>query len=508
MLTVQEVLSHKQFKDAEIIAGKAGLHHTVKWIHIMEVLEVQELIKGDELLLMTGMELKNNESGFIQFIQQLAAVDAAGVCIEYGRYLAAIPERVKKVADELQLPIIVFHKQVRFVDITQSIHTEIISQQYEALKVLEDYAQKINKYSLKVTDAEQILMYMQKYLQLSVVYESKDQPTTFIPNRNKEVFEHLSHRKTKRLASRDIHVFEQPYGKVYIYALDRDLTDLDTLILDRTVVTLSQYALRELYTEEKLESEHRQFLEQWLDGAASDDEVTHFLQDQGMSLGEHPWFVMVHQLKRDRKKKDLMYYKINLRQLMEKEGFRCFILEQQQYVIFILGDLRDKESYRARMKRAMNDIISQYRAEILIGIGKYGVQYNNLVESVSSAKTALHIRMKNMDLPYFYDDLNLHHMIFTLQKDPFIMRMVAERIELLSTYDTKHNGSLMDTLQMYFLCNGQKKETAEKLFIVRQTLYHRLEKIEQILAMDLMNYHHRILLEMMLLVATQKTTPQ
>lgn len=56
---------------------------------------------------------------------------------------------------------------------------------------------------------------------------------------------------------------------------------------------------------------------------------------------------------------------------------------------------------------------------------------------------------------------------------------------------------------MYLQCHGLKKETAEKLFIVRQTLYHRLEKIEQIIGSDFMNYENRLCLEMMLLMTKQ-----
>ena len=35
-------------------------------------------------------------------------------------------------------------------------------------------------------------------------------------------------------------------------------------------------------------------------------------------------------------------------------------------------------------------------------------------------------------------------------------------------------------------CNGSKKETAEQLYVVRQTLYHRLEKLEELLGTDFM----------------------
>ncbi len=56
---------------------------------------------------------------------------------------------------------------------------------------------------------------------------------------------------------------------------------------------------------------------------------------------------------------------------------------------------------------------------------------------------------------------------------------MTEYIQPVIDYDRKHSSKLVETLKVYLHTNGRKKDTAEHLFIVRQTLYHRLEKIEQ-----------------------------
>lgn len=45
------------------------------------------------------------------------------------------------------------------------------------------------------------------------------------------------------------------------------------------------------------------------------------------------------------------------------------------------------------------------------------------------------------------------------------------------------------------MCNGSKQETAGHLFIVRQTLYHRLKQLEDLLGSDLMQPGKRQALE-------------
>lgn len=117
-----------------------------------------------------------------------------------------------------------------------------------------------------------------------------------------------------------MNLFDQAYGTVYIYSEKREITDLDSLILDRTVVTLSQFVLRDLYIEEKLESEHRKFFEKWLEGRNSDEEMGYFLEEIDHNLTKNGWLVMIHQLRKENIKNDLTSYKMNLRQAVTKGG--------------------------------------------------------------------------------------------------------------------------------------------------------------------------------------------
>ena len=504
MLTVQEVLKRKHFEVAKVVAGKTGLYRVIKWIHIMEVTDVKQLIKGNELILTTGVTLKGNDKGFLQFVQQLSDLNVAGLCVELGEYIEIIPDSVISLANQLEFPLIVFEKVVPFVEITQDLHTGIIHQQYDILKQLEDYSQKINKHALKVNDKVKILQYMQKYLNVNVFFEVNKGTSISIPDKRIEnTKSYIASLNNKYTASNEITLFDQVYGTVHIYSDKKEITDLDNLILDRTVVTLSQFILRELYIEEKLESEQRKFFGKWLEGQISNEEMMYFIEEIDSNLTQNGWMVMIHQLRRENIKKDLTNYKINLRQSLRKEGFYTFIVEQSQYLIFILSDLLQEKTYKERMKRAMNDTIHQYRLDTLIAVGKYVYHYNEIKESYQTAVDSLQIRLKNMELSYFYDDLTLYHMVKVLQNNESLMLIANEKVEKLRLYDQKHNSNLIQTLNIYLQCNGLKKETAEKLFIVRQTLYHRLEKIEQIIGSDFMEYENRLCLEMMLLMTRQ-----
>ena len=514
-LTVADVLTKKLFSSAKLIAGANGQQNIIKWVHIVENMDATKLLKGNELILTTGIHLKNNVDDFKQFIHQLIASKSSGLCIELGSSIQTIPDLVQQLATDYHFPLIIFQEEVAFVEITQEIHSTLINQQYEIVKNLEDYAQKINKYTLTANNYEQILMHLYKHLGLQVIFTFNGQRSIFIPNIHQDKYEMMQNQsnveyKEKHLISCDVNILNQRYGEVCLFSPLRVINEYDALILDRTVIALSQYLLRDLYIEEKKGLEDREILEKWLNGVSNIEEVTHFLQEHHATTTTNHWIVMIHQIQKS-KNSDLTYYKLFTRNVFEKFGFFPFIVEKNHQLIFILANLREREAYKHRIEQAIqriHDNNKKYaKLKISLAVGKYVTNLQNVKNSFTTAKDTLQIRWKSQDLSYFYEDLHLYHLIFQLQKNPAIMEMVAEYIDPLIKYDQKHNSNLVETLKVYLQTNGLKKETSERLFIVRQTLYHRLEKIEQLLGHDFMKPEKRLALELMLVATEWSSSP-
>ena len=135
-LTVSDILSRKHFEQAIMIAGEDGLNRIVKWVHVVEVTNIRNLLNGDELILSTGVAWKGNEELFVSILHQLIEIHAAGLCIEMGTYLSVIPDEAIRIANQNNFPIVIFQKEVPFVEITQDIHTMIIHKQYRKISDL------------------------------------------------------------------------------------------------------------------------------------------------------------------------------------------------------------------------------------------------------------------------------------------------------------------------------------------------------------------------------------
>lgn len=512
-LLVSHLLGKKYFKQATLLAGQSGLANQIKWVHILETLDFEQLIHGNELILTTGIQL-TDEARFYPFVQKLIEKQVAALCIELGAHLHDVPESIVKLANKAHFPILVFHQVVPFIDITKDIHSALVNQQYQMVKRLEDYAQELNKLTLHARHYEQILMRLYRYLNMHVVFFTNGQPPTIIPNTHRAHYERLratyeEDGHSTHFASYEVVLLEEKYGELCIFSLEQPLNEFDVLILDRTVIALSQFLLRSLYIGEMQNLESQKFFEQWLSGQLEGQEIAEFLQQQGhYRLKGCTYRVITEHIQRFKHDYDLTYYKMSIRPIFEKQEFTVFIHETKQALHYILADTGSKEE-KTRLQQAFDKIAqlqqSSYASYFTstFAAGQCVKSFEHVAQSAETAKDTLSIRLQNTALPYFYEDLYVEQILLHIQRNTAIMDISHHYLQPLVDYDNKHKSHLLETLRTYLQYNGQKNETAEALFIVRQTLYHRLSKIEQLIGTDFMSAPKRMMLELMLL-ATKK----
>jgi PucR family transcriptional regulator, purine catabolism regulatory protein len=517
-LTVADILGRNYFENAIVAAGEEGLNRTVKWVHVVEVTNIRNLLNGKELILSTGVAWKGEEEFFISVLQQLIENDAAGLCIEVGTYLSEIPGEVIKIANEHHFPLIVFQEEVPFVAITQDIHAIIINQQYRKISDLENYSQSLNKRLLTTEAYEDILQFIFSALEVQIIFRLKAQDYEFVPEisptEKNYIIQQLEEKKTEEndhIAFSPIHLFGQEYAELFIYSREIPFSEYDLLILDRTATALAQHLLRDLFVEEKKRVEEFEWLHGWLEGEHQLESIHEYLFEQGMKPKTTEAVVLITKLLSNKEKTshDVTYIKLLFRSIFEQNGFSVLAVEKRNEIIFILLNNRPKKNMKERVKRAIDGIKdSEFMrkkspSQIFMAVGKFIDQLSNVHKSYDAAKETLRIQqqMPKKETYHFYEDLHLYRLISQMSKHMDLRELVMEYLQPVIQNDQKYNGKLLETLKAYLECNGSKQETANKLFIVRQTLYHRLQKLENLLGSDFMEHEKRIALEFMLLVA-------
>lgn len=97
-----------------------------------------------------------------------------------------------------------------------------------------------------------------------------------------------------------------------------------------------------------------------------------------------------------------------------------------------------------------------------------------------------------------YDHLGVYTLLYLIppgeEREQFLRRYAIP----LQQADRKGGGRLLETLEMYFHCNGNIKLTSEKLFAHYNTVVYRLEKIQTILDISLDDPEDRLQLHLAL----------
>ena len=156
----------------ELLAGEESLGVRVRWVHVSDSLGVAKLLDGGELLLSTGAGWSADDALLTQFIEDLVRVGAAGLVLELTHGLERAPRAVREACIRLGFPLIVLHKEVKFVAITEAVHSRIISDQTEALRARDALHDLFIGLSLRGSPADYIVAQLGRVLNAPVVLEN------------------------------------------------------------------------------------------------------------------------------------------------------------------------------------------------------------------------------------------------------------------------------------------------------------------------------------------------
>ncbi len=110
-------------------------------------------------------------------------------------------------------------------------------------------------------------------------------------------------------------------------------------------------------------------------------------------------------------------------------------------------------------------------------------QSQELMKSYQQAKTTVKaIQKKGV---FYYKELGIYQLLFYIDDKERINEFVENYISPVMEYDRRYNQNLLDTLREYLENGLNVTQTAQALYIHRNTMIKRIEKIEELLECSL-----------------------
>ncbi len=153
-----------------------------------------------------------------------------------------------------------------------------------------------------------------------------------------------------------------------------------------------------------------------------------------------------------------------------------------------------------KLARSISDALtSEFYANALVGIGTPVVGVKDLARSFKEAQVALEVG-KVFDTErniVSYDHLGIARLIYQLPVT--LCEMFLKEIFKVGSIETLDQETLF-TIQRFFGNNLNVSETSRKLFVHRNTLVYRLEKIKKLTGLDLREFDDAIVFKVALMV--------
>ena len=171
--TIGEVLRFDEVARAlpEVLSGDDALDRPVRWVHVSESAASARLISGGELLLSTGVGWPADDDGLRALADQLARDGVAGLILELSDRMPAAPPALVAAFRAAGLPFVALHREVRFIAITEAVHSRIIDDQMVALRARDEIHALFTELSLRGSPADFIVAQAGRALAAPVVLE-------------------------------------------------------------------------------------------------------------------------------------------------------------------------------------------------------------------------------------------------------------------------------------------------------------------------------------------------
>lgn len=525
-LSVGDILKRPQFKQAECVAGSRGLTKSIRWVHILERPDLVSFLNGGELILSTGVGFAEDALKGLNYLQELIARKAVGLCIELGEHFSSIPLEMKELADHLEFPLIVFHEPVRFVEITMELHESIVSFHTYSLRRLEIFSRSLQQITLEGQGVPKILKLFQNEVQTQVFFMSLEGPSFFSPVMPQSVQNELLERFTS-LRGQDTltdeasgmvtiaekkQIFYQPIsamGHILAYLgvvlYEREPDDLLQLTTDYAATAMAQILLRRMFVEERAHDEQSRIIDDLLKGQIQDERQIRGMLGIDQSVKPPRYTAIMMQLHQDKSfyEDELgvpFYDLLNVyRSIMRRNGFRPLIRSKGNRLYLLLIESKPIQDIRQMLERIVKELKNSTRRSlgshvgISLGVSRPSVRYREAKRHFLEAEEILSSQ-ECFTSPY-YDDLGLHRILLAIPDRYVLEAFIEDYLGPLLEHDQTYNSQLVLTLRTLLDHHGSKQEAADHLFIHRQTLYHRLGKIRELIGTTYLEPDHRRCLE-------------
>lgn len=543
-IPLEKLLQIDKLNKARVLAGKGGMNKRITKVDVMEVPDIIEWVGEGELLITTAYSIRDNINVLMELIPELNEKGVAGLGIKIGRYVKEIPHDIIELADEIDFPIIEIPMDVSHRDVISIVLDEVIEEQMRQLLKIDKFNREVMNIMMKGGSLREIGRKLYENIGNSlVIYENLDGSCEIFCTENinknlidKLINQHVNlsykriedesdgiynesidviHGKSIKRVTIPIVIEKVEYGCILIWLDRKELTPLDKMLIESYVHIIALDFVKKLSIS-KMESRYKM---EFFDNLFSEDENRqnkaieraktfdfHMDKKHGVAIIylNESFQNKNTSLKNSNFNSDAistLLFIIGRISRVSKEKV-LYVDKSDRIIILYENDLSEEpQSVREKIKCFCNDVLMEAlrefkKEQFKIGIGRSYSDAHKLNKSYGQAKFIVEKLNRSISGNIIhYDDLGLYRILGFDGIQSELVKFCNDTIKPLIEYDKMNGTELLNTLKIYFECNGNMKKMSKKMFMHYNTIIYRLQKIKDIIDIDLENADNRLNLE-------------
>jgi purine catabolism regulator len=529
-LTLREVLALEAVRRGApaVVAAADRLDVPVRWVHVAEVSDVGRLLRGGELVLSTGIALPSAAAALAEYVSGLAGAGVAGLAIELGqRYVSSLPSALVSEAEARGVPLIVFEREVPFVEITEAVHARIIDGQHSELLVAQRAHSVFTSLSVEGASAAEIVRAAASLAGRPVIFANLSyRVQTFAGlEAEPEDFESRAqaacegrprtfYAESEGWLVTTVGARGEDWGRLFLCCRPSasgtstsgtsasGTSTADTALLERAATTLALGRLLARQADSVERHAHRTLIS----AIISDPDVTSAAartRAMGVPVTGRQLVALVARI-RDPAGPGLSEHAA-IESIAAAVADAC----REIRVPALVGSLDDVRAGALLSlppymdtDTALRTLTSRLSApHAVIGVGSPATDLTEARRSFLDAREVADAAIRSPDGRPFYrlPDLRLRGLLHLLRDDPRLEAFASRELGPLLAYDAAHGTSLLADLVVYLESGGNKAAAAARAHLARPTFYQRLRLIEHVLGVSLDSPESRTSLQVALL---------
>ena len=179
-----------------------------------------------------------------------------------------------------------------------------------------------------------------------------------------------------------------------------------------------------------------------------------------------------------------------------------FVFNISESGIVLIKEIKsgiDSKDLEKLARSIVDTLSSEFYTKAIVGIGTSVVGIKDLARSFKEAQVALEVgKVFDTDQSIVsYDNLGIARLIYQLPTT--LCNTFLKEVFKTGSIDSLDHETLF-TIHKFFENNLNVSETSRKLFVHRNTLVYRLEKIKKLTGLDLREFDHAIIFKIALMV--------